>query len=117
MSPDTHRVVITRSDGSEDVLGVDGNETVLVAARCADLDVPFSCRWGACARCIALLREGTLEYSEHPRVLEKYGYGDYPRVSNDCAREQYVLLCIARPRTDCRVEIEPRLYQRLSRNG
>lgn len=117
MSSDTYRVVISRSDGSEDAFEVDEDETVLAAVHRADSDIPFSCRWGACARCIARLKRGTFEYSEHPRVLEKYGFDDYPLVSNESAREQYVLLCIARPRTDCRVEIEPRLYRKLAQSG
>lgn len=114
MIADHHEVVISWDTGGENVLRVSETETVLEAAGRQVLEVPFSCRWGACARCLARLLDGEIEYTDHPRVLEKYGYDQYPRVTPDPTGTQYVLLCIAQPRSDCRVEIGPNLSEELS---
>lgn len=116
MATNSYDVTISWESGGEETISVRETETVLAKARRQELDIPFSCRWGACARCLALVLDGEFEYTDHPRVLEKYGYGEYPYVKSDSRELQYVLLCIAQPRTDCRIKIGPRLFQGFSSN-
>jgi ferredoxin len=92
-------------DGQTARLAVARDETVLDAAEAADLGLPFGCRTGACATCTGRLLAGTVEHRRPPRALK------------DRHREQgYVLLCIAEPRSDCRIEVGADVHDDLTTN-
>jgi CDP-4-dehydro-6-deoxyglucose reductase, E3 len=67
---------------------------VLDAALAAGLNLPHSCKSGHCASCRARLISGEIHYPN----------GRTPGLTEQEAREGYVLLCQARPRSDLRVE-------------
>ncbi|MFB6111716.1 MAG: 2Fe-2S iron-sulfur cluster-binding protein [Halobacteriaceae archaeon] len=69
-------------------------ESILEAAEAAGVGVPFGCRTGACATCTGRLLEGTVEHRRPVRALKSRH-----RAAN------YILLCIAEPRSDCRIEV------------
>ena len=94
MTSPTYRVELDFREGGETAVDVRPDETVLAAARDADADLPFGCRTGACATCTGRLLDGDLEHVRPPRGLKHRHLDD-----------GYVLLCIARPRADCRVEV------------
>lgn len=68
----------------------------------AGIRLPYGCRFGACLTCAALLVEGQVDHTKgrafalRPRHVE----------------EGYVLLCVARPLTDCVIDVgtQPGLY-------
>lgn len=70
------------------------DETVLATAERMDVSLPFGCRTGACATCTGRLLSGRVEHARSPRALKERHLED-----------GYVLLCIAEPRADCRVEV------------
>lgn len=72
---------------------VDESEILLDALEDAGYRLPYGCRFGACVTCAARLREG--------RVDQSKGVALKP------AQEAmgYVLLCIARPLSDCVFEV------------
>lgn len=70
------------------------DETVLAAVEREDVSLPFGCRTGACATCTGRLLAGRIEHVRPPRALKERHHED-----------GYVLLCIAEPRADCRIEV------------
>ncbi|MFB6372850.1 MAG: 2Fe-2S iron-sulfur cluster-binding protein [Bradymonadaceae bacterium] len=73
---------------------VPADETVLDAAEASGVALPFGCRTGACATCTGRLLAGRVDHARPPRALKQRH------------REAgYVLLCVARPRDDCEVEV------------
>jgi ferredoxin len=70
------------------------NQKILEAAHDADIDLPSSCYAGVCTTCAAKIIEGTVEQSE--------GMG----VSPELQQEGYVLLCVAYPRSNLKIETE-----------
>ena len=73
---------------------VEPGETVLEAALRHGFLVPYGCRSGACGACLGRLLEGKVDYDETPLALEDL---------EDAG--QQVALCMARPRSDLRLEV------------
>jgi ferredoxin len=70
------------------------DKQILRAAFAAGIDLPTSCNAGVCTTCAAKVISGTVE--------QKDGMG----VSNELQAQGYVLLCIAYPRSDLKIETE-----------
>jgi ferredoxin len=73
-------------------LQVPENETILSVADTAGLELPNSCNAGVCTTCAAQIIEGSVDQSD--------GMG----VSPELQKQGYVLLCVAYPRTDLKIE-------------
>ena len=81
--------------GNTHTIEVLEEQTILQAANDAGIDLPNSCNAGVCTTCAAqILAEGSVEQSE--------GMG----ISPELQREGYVLLCVAYPRSDLKIESE-----------
>lgn len=90
----SHRVTLEWRDGCEATVEVADGETIIDAAERAGLGVPYGCLYGVCATCTGRLLDGDLAHIDRPRALK-------PRY-----REAgYVLLCVAEPKSDCRIEV------------
>ena len=63
--------------------------TVLAAAEAAGIDLPSSCRNGTCRTCLCRLASGTVRY-----LVE------WPGLSIEEKREDYLLPCVAVPTSD-----------------
>jgi ferredoxin len=90
----THDVTLAFRDGRTESIAAGPDETVLAAAEAAGVALPFGCRTGACATCTGRLLAGRVEHARPPRALD-----------DDSLADGYVLLCVAQPRSDCRVEV------------
>ncbi|ODR82243.1 ferredoxin [Haladaptatus sp. W1] len=102
---DRHRVELRwRGGGTETVRAAEA-ESVLAAAERADVGLPFGCRIGACATCTGRLLSGKIEHEREPRALKA-----------DSLADGYILLCIARPETDCRIEVGTDVHSDLVTN-
>ncbi|MCT7950335.1 2Fe-2S iron-sulfur cluster-binding protein [Ancylothrix sp. C2] len=90
----TYKVEIVHQ-GKSQTIEVAENQIILKAAMAAGLDVPSSCNAGVCTTCAAkIIGQGKVDQTE--------GMG----VSPELQAEGYVLLCVAYPRSDMKLETE-----------
>ncbi|AFO56569.1 MULTISPECIES: 2Fe-2S iron-sulfur cluster binding domain-containing protein [unclassified Natrinema] len=80
--------------GESRTVAVREDQSILTAARAADLWLSADCQQGWCITCGAKLRSGEVDHSRAKRY--------YP--SDEAAN--FVLTCVARPRSDCVIEVE-----------
>jgi len=113
----SHDVTLERLDGPNRTIEVGDDETVLEATQRAGVRLPYDCRKGTCITCVGRLlaiEDGASESdaggAEQPRDTDAFTYRRPPAALTDRERaDGYVLLCIASPRTDCRIEVGPRV--------
>jgi ferredoxin len=80
--------------GETHTIQVPEDKIILRAATAAGLDLPSSCNAGVCTTCAGKIIAGTVDQSD--------GMG----VSPELQQQGYVLLCVARPRSDLKIETE-----------
>jgi ferredoxin len=81
--------------GNTHILEVPADRTILdVANNDANLDLPNSCNAGVCTTCAAQILEGTVDH------------GDAMGISPNLKEKGYVLLCVARPLSNLKIETE-----------
>jgi ferredoxin len=99
--PKTYKVEI-QHQGQTHTIEVPEDKQILPTAYAAGLDLPSSCNAGVCTTCAAQILEGTVEQTD--------GMGISPELQKD----GYVLLCVAYPRSDLKIETEKEdiVYQR-----
>ena len=88
-------------EGQTHTLQVPDDQTILAVAQAAGLNLPSSCNAGVCTTCAAQILEGSVDQAE--------GMG----VSPDLQAQGYVLLCVAYPRSNLKIESgkEDTVYQ------
>jgi ferredoxin len=91
--PQTYTVEI-QHQGSSHTLSVPEDQTILAAAYEAGLDLPSSCTTGICTTCAAQILEGTVDQS------------DAMGIGPEAIDQGYVLLCVAYPRSNLKIETE-----------
>lgn len=95
---------ITLANRDNTVLAVDGRLTLLEALEQADYSLPYGCRYGGCISCAGKLLKGDID--QRAAVA----------LNNRQLNDGYILLCVARPKSDCTIEIGVESHDKLYRN-
>lgn len=83
---------------------VDGRRPLLDALREQGVDLPYGCKYGGCITCAAKLLGGRV--NQAPQVA----------LNNRQINDGYIILCVARPLSDCVIEVGVDSHDRLYRN-
>ena len=83
---------------------VSGRMPLLQELKEQGVDLPYGCQYGGCITCAAKLIEG--EVDQRSQVA----------LNNRQINDGYIILCVARPKTDCTIEIGVESHDKLYRN-
>jgi ferredoxin len=101
---ETQRFTITLANQGGQSYAVDGNEPLLHTLEGHGVILPYGCRYGGCISCAAKLLSGEVDQSEGVALNGRQ------------IADGYVLLCVARPKSDCTLDVGVESHDKLYRN-
>ena len=99
---ETYSITIANRSGKK--YEVDRRRSLLDSLREKGVDLPYGCRYGGCITCAAKLVAG--EVDQRGQVA----------LNNRQVNNGYVVLCVARPKSDCTFDVGVESHDKLYRN-
>jgi ferredoxin len=96
------RITVANRGGATYV--VSARRTLLESLREQGVDLPYGCKYGGCITCAAKLIDGEIDQRAQKAL------------NNRQINDGYIILCVARPITDCTLEIGVESHDKLYRN-
>ncbi len=100
----SNRFTITLANRDGQFFEVRGDEPLLDALEGHGVSLPYGCRYGGCISCAAKLLDGEVDQSEGVALNGRQ------------LHHGYVLLCVARPLSDCTLDVGVESHDKLYRN-
>ncbi len=98
------RFTITLANQGGKAFEVGGDQPLLDTLEEHGVSLPYGCRYGGCISCAAKLLDGEVDQSGGVALNGRQMY------------DGYVLLCVARPQSDCTLDVGVESHDKLYRN-
>ena len=100
----SNRFTITLANRDGQSFEVQGDAPLLDTLERHGMSLPYGCRYGGCISCAAKLLDGEVDQSEGVALNGRQ------------LHHGYVLLCVARPLSDCTLDVGVESHDKLYRN-